>query len=339
MTGLRDRIDLRYRSENRIQSVMFELTHACPCRCQHCYLRRARGGELSTAEVVDLLGQLRAMGAVNLGLTGGEPMVRADLPEILAAARRERFYVTLLTTGLLLGPPQIALLQRHGVRSVEISLLGATAATHDALMRRRGAFDRATSAAAAARAAGLLVCLKATVLRPNAAELPAMATLAAGLGAEFSANAIVAPRTDGDRGPQALALNEDELAALDPKLLSGGLIPDEDTAGGAILVCRAGVTVAGISPQGDVYPCLMMRAPVGNVREASLEEIWRARPHPFLQSLRALRPEQIAACAACELRAQCRRCPGVAWTESGDLTRPSPTACVAAAGMARSLRR
>lgn len=338
MSGLRDAIDQRYRQEHRIQSAMIELTHACPCRCLHCYVQRERGGEMTAAEIADLLRQLREMGTVNLGITGGEPMVRADLWEILAAAARERFFVTLLTTGLLIGPDEVVLLKSHGVRSVELSLLGATAETHDSVMRRRGAFAHAVRAAELLRSAGLLVCLKTTVLRPNQHELPEMAALAARLGVAFSANAVVAPRSDGDRTPQALALSEDEVARLDPLLLRGGLIPDEDTDAGAILVCRAGSTVAGFSPQGDVVPCLLMRQPVGNIREASLEELWRRRPHPFLQTLRSLSPEDVAACHGCSLRRHCRRCPGVAWTESGELLSPSPSACAAASGLARAVR-
>lgn len=337
MSTLRDAIDLRYRREHRIQSAMLELTHACPCRCVHCYLHRARGDELTTAEVVDLLRQLREMGTINLGITGGEPMVRADLWEILAAAHREHFFVTLLTTGLLIGPEQAVLLREHGVRSVEISLLGATAPTHDAIMRRRGAFDHAVRAAELLRWEGLLVCFKTTVLRPNQYELPAMAALAARLGVEFSANAIVAPRTDGGRVPQRSALSEDEVARLDPALLQGGLIPDEDTVAGAVLVCRAGSTVAGFSPRGDVYPCILMPARVGNVRQARLDELWRRRPHPFLERLRAARPEDAAACHGCSLRRQCRRCPGVAYLEEGELLLPSPSACAEARGRARAV--
>jgi radical SAM protein with 4Fe4S-binding SPASM domain len=336
MTSLRDAIDERYRREHRIQSAMIELTHACPCHCTHCYLRRERGGELSAAEIGGLLSQLREMGTINLGFTGGEPMVREDLWEILAAAREAQFLVTLLTTGLLVGPAEAVRLRRHSVRSLEISLLGAEAATHDRIMRRQGAFAAAVRAAELARGEGLLVCLKSTVLRSNQHELPAMAALARRLGVEFAANAVVSPRIDGDRDSQQEALREEEVARLDPRLLSGGFIPAEDTQPGAVLVCRAGSTVAGFSPQGDVFPCILMRARVGNVRDATLAEIWRERPHPFLQRLRALRADDVAACADCQLRRHCRRCPGVAWLETGDLRQASPSACAAARGLARA---
>lgn len=334
MNSLLEEVERRYREGCRLQAVLWELTHACPCDCSHCLLDRRPGGELTLPEIERILAEMAAEGVVNLGLTGGEPLARPDWPEILDLASRHRFFVSILTTGWLVNEAAVDRFLAAGVRSLEISLLGAAPPTHDAIAGRAGAQERALRAARLARAAGLHVCLKATIMRPNAAELPAMARLAADLGVEFSANATVSPRVDGDRGPLAQALCEGELAALDPQLLTGGLLPDETTLGGAVLVCRAGRTVAGLSPTGELFPCVLWRRGVGSLRERSLRDLWRERPDPFLREVRALRPEQVSACLGCRLRAHCPRCPGVAWLETGRLGEASPTACAVARGLA-----
>lgn len=324
-----------YLSRNQLYALIIELTHRCPCRCRHCYVidNPAPDG-LDTADVCRILDQARDEGVIHVMLTGGEVLLRRDLDDILAHARRHRFFVSVLTSGLTLDDDAAAMLAEHHAYSVELSLLGATAAINDDLMRVPGALARICAAARRLRQHGLRTTLKATVMRPNAHELAAMRDLARELDCHFSASPTVAPRRDGHDDPLRLALDEDELAALDPALLGGGLIPGEE-GGGAALVCKAGRSVAGISPAGDVYPCIMWPRPVGNLRERSLQDIWHDDPDPFLLDLRGLEESHIATCAACDLRRHCRRCPGAAWLETGSLTEPAPSHCAAARGRAR----
>ena len=337
MTGLLHEIDQRYRAEHRLQAVMIELTHACPCDCAHCYLVRDPRDELSCTEIADIFDQLHQEGTVNLGLTGGEPMLRRDFPRILEMAHEHRFFVSVLTTGVTIGAPEIRLLQRNGVRLVELSILGARSRTHDGIMRHEGAFARLLTAARGLREAGIGVGLKCTIMKANQDEVEDMARLADELGARFSASISVMPRVDGDPAPLALALSEDEVARLDPRHTTGGLIPGEDHSQGALLTCRAGSTVAGISPRGEVFPCILIRHAVGDLRQRRLQDIWHDDPQPFLTELRGISAEDVAACHDCELRSVCRRCPGVAYQESGELRQPSPSACACARGIAANI--
>jgi radical SAM protein with 4Fe4S-binding SPASM domain len=333
VTGLREELFARYQHQCRPHSVLIELTHRCPCDCRHCFLVREPGSELTTTEMVALLAGLADEGVFNVGFTGGEPFLRSDLEKILAAARSHQFFVTLLTTAMSIGPAEVSMLRKQQVRMMEVSLLGASAETHDGIMRTPGAFDRTMGAVKRLREAGIAVTLKATVLRPNWRELASMTRLAADLGARFAANVSVAPRIDGDTAPQQLSLDETELSELDPDLIAGGLIPEEDHSGGALLTCQAGRTVAGISPEGEVWPCILFRRSVGNLRERSLREIWREDPDPFLLELRAMTEAEVPECASCQHRGHCRRCPGVAYLEAGRLGEPSPSACALARGL------
>jgi len=331
MLGLRDRVLRRYIENCRIATVLYEVTHRCPCDCVHCLVTRTAGKELKLDEVVDLFAQLRAEGALNLVFTGGEPFCREDFPEILEAAHRERFFSGVLTTATLVGASEAALLRRTGVRAVEISLLGASSATHDAIMQMPGAFDRMLRGVACLRDAGLAVMFKTTVLRPNWKELPKMKQLADELGVAFTASPLVAHRTDGNPAPLQYALEAEEVAQLDPEYVQAGLLPGEDYSG-ATLSCLAGITTATISPSGDVFPCVILRKRVGSIREQSLRSIWHSAPDPFLIGLRALKPQDASVCAACELQRHCPRCPGVSYLETGRIDDISMAACRIAEG-------
>jgi pyrroloquinoline quinone biosynthesis protein E len=337
MSSLLRQIERSYWERNQLHALAIELTHRCCCRCRHCYvIHSPQDDELTTEEVRDLLDQARQEGVFHLSLTGGEPFLRPDLPAILDHAREHRFFVTLLTSGLLIDADQADMLAAHRPYSVEMSLLGATDTVNDDLMQVPGALARIRRAAALLRERGVPVTLKSTIMRPNVDDLEAMRGLARDLDCAYNASPMVAPRRDGGQEPMALALDEDALAAIDPQELRHGPLPGEDYEGGAVLVCKAGRTSACVSAGGEVYPCLMWPQSVGNIRQRSLQSIWHDDPAPWLLELRSLRDEDLEACAACELRRDCHRCPGLAWQENGSFAGPAPSICMAARGYQRS---
>jgi radical SAM protein with 4Fe4S-binding SPASM domain len=336
MASLLDRVQKRYRDSGRIISVVLEVTHKCPCSCEHCYLRKDTSNELSTEEICDLLDQLKEEGVINLTITGGDPLARKDLDTILARARDHQFFVYLLTTGFLLDAQAVQMLKRNGVRQVELSLHGTDAFTHDAVMVRTGSFDRMQAAARFLVAAGIQVRFNSTITRCNHEQLHGLRELATNLGGSFGASASVAPHVDGSLDSMSIALSEEQVAQLDPTLLDGGLIPGETGSPGALLKCNAGVTAAGIGPRGEVYPCIIFRKELGNIRDNRLADIWRDNPNAFLESWRNLKQEEVAQCHSCEDKKFCRRCPGTAFLETRSLTAAQPSACTLARGMKKA---
>lgn len=328
MGTLSDLMARKYVEGNLLASVVLEVTHRCVCDCVHCYLVKEPHDELSLEEIEGLLRQLCAEGTLEVTLTGGEPFLREDLPQILGLLRKDRFQVSLLTTGIPVGKPEAELLKRSRVRLVAMALLGAGPQTHDALMRRPGAFDRTMRAAKALAAAGVLVELRVTLMEQNWRELPAMAKAAQDVGARVRGSITVMPRTDGDPAPLKLALRREALAQVDLSVLRGGVLPgEEEDRGGAILKCYAGLTSAGISPQGDLLPCIVLRRKVGNVRERTVKDIWHDHPDPFLVELRELATEEVRECFACERSSLCTRCPGIAYLLTGQLKTAPPSLC------------
>ncbi|MHC4607214.1 MAG: SPASM domain-containing protein, partial [Planctomycetota bacterium] len=97
-------------------------------------------------------------------------------------------------------------------------------------------------------------------------------------------------------------------------------------AGGADFGCGMGRTLVCVTAYGDVLPCPTLPLAAGNVREEALKRIWEGAP--VLAEVRRY-PDvtRMGPCLGCALRAYCRRCPGSAYTETGDLYAPAPSAC------------
>ena len=241
----------------------------------------------------------------------------------------------MITTGILIAEPEVKLFSRCGIKNLELSLLGATSETHDSIMRFPGAFRKTLKAVKLLRANGIGVSLKLTIMKENYRVLTAMVEIARRLDAGFSASITILPSIDGNTSPQIHALDEHEIELLDPRFLNGGLIPEEEFKGGALLTCAAGRSVCGISPQGDIFPCIILRHKLGNIRDSSLKEIWHNNPDPILYKLRSSKPEDISDCFACEQKPFCKRCPGIAYLETGQIDLPAFGACATAGAMKR----
>src|SRR5437016_13973140 len=104
MSGLMEEMAAKALRLNIPLNVQLDLTYRCNERCIHCYLDHHDHGEMSTAEILDLLDQLADAGVFFLTLSGGEIMVRADFFEILERARALTFSVKLKTNAVLIGP-------------------------------------------------------------------------------------------------------------------------------------------------------------------------------------------------------------------------------------------
>src|SRR5713101_7528569 len=137
-TPIMDRLISRTVRKHRPLSVHFDLTYRCNERCVHCYLDHDDHGEMTTAECLKVLGDLARSGTLFLTFSGGEIFLRPDLYEILAAARRLHFDISLKSNALLVTPERAARLREFGVRRVQISVYSDIPAIHDAITKVPG---------------------------------------------------------------------------------------------------------------------------------------------------------------------------------------------------------
>ena len=311
-------------------TATWELTHACPLECRHCYLDGLRGErELDTEEAKALLGSMARSGVLFLTFTGGEPLARGDFFRVAAEARRLGFAWRVLTGGTLVDGGAARELARLRPLAVDISLHGLEE-THDWMTRTSGSFRAATGAAERLAGLGLTVNIKTSLTPRGLADLPGVAAFARRIGAGHKTSALVFPphATWGAARPPVdeLILSDEEfsghvaaLERLEPSGFGRAARP-----GPADPLCAAGRSSFAVSPGGDVRACLMLREVFGNVREADVAEVWRSGG---LAAWRRTTSEARRACRDCDDAEFCFPCPGLAEGETGDPLAPAPTSC------------
>lgn len=168
-------------------TVAWEVTRACAFACRHCRAEaqpQRDPRELTTSEAFHLLDQIKRFGDPILVITGGDPMMRHDLYEIIRYAVQKGLRAALTpTTTRLVTPKALARVKEAGVRRVAISIDGPSAEAHDAFRAFRGSFRLARGIAQNIVAAGLSLQINTTVSRYNLHLLEEMMKLVADLGA------------------------------------------------------------------------------------------------------------------------------------------------------------
>jgi AdoMet-dependent heme synthase len=351
-TPLMDRLIARTVRGGLPLSVHFDLTYRCNERCVHCYLDHEDHGELSTQECIDILEQLARSGTLFLTFSGGEIFLRKDFEEILAAARRLHFDVSLKSNALLVNPERALMLKRHGVRRVQISVYSDAAAIHDAITKVPGSLQRSLAAIPLLQAQGIQVKIACPLMKQNLLAYRGVMTLAERLGVPYVLDMTITPMMDGGQStldhrvsPEALLpILQDEalhacgtrapVAEMDSVPVTGSSVSSGiESAAYEDLPCSAGHNSCYISPYGDVYACVQLPMSAGNLRKASFEKIWRHAPE--LDRIRSVRESALPVCSSCEIKSYCERCPGLAWMEGGDLLGAYERACSLAEQKAR----
>jgi radical SAM protein with 4Fe4S-binding SPASM domain len=343
-----DRLIARTVRKHRPLSVHFDLTYRCNERCVHCYLDHDDHGELTTGECLAVLEEIAKAGTLFLTFSGGEIFLRPDLFEILAAARRLHFDVSLKTNALLVTRERAARLRELGVRRVQISVYSEEPTVHDAITKVKGSLERTLAAIPLLLEQGLQVKLACPLMKENLIAYRGVMALAENLGVPYVLDLTITPMMDGSDGPLAHRVSTAELLPVlqDPALHGCHPQPVSQAAGtdetqspsfsSAVtsgidgsayddLPCSAGHNSCYISPYGDVFPCVQLPQAAGNLRRERFADIWYHAPQ--LEQLRAVRESQLPVCSRCEIRAYCERCPGLAWMEGGDLLGAYERAC------------
>ncbi|MFQ6132188.1 MAG: radical SAM/SPASM domain-containing protein [Armatimonadota bacterium] len=308
-------------------TMLWELTCRCNLRCAHCYVSRgAAEAELDTREALTVLDQLAEAGTLYLILSGGEPLLRDDFFTIAEAARQREFAVRIFTNGTKVNEEAAGRIADLAPLSVEVSLYGHRAATHDAISGVPGSHQQAIRALELLRERGVYTVAKTTVMRSNLAEFDQMRDWAEQHADRFLYNLLVMPGRDGDGGPLATRLTRDELRQFyDGRI--GAWEPDTPEVPLDASLCLAGFSIGAIGPSGTVYPCVALPLAAGELRQESFASIWNNSP--ILTKIRRLTLADTV-CRTCEDLGICSRCPALALLEDGELVGRAHGACAVA---------
>ncbi len=321
--------------------VIWNLIRRCNLTCAHCYALSADhdyAGELSFDEVSRVMDDLKAFRVPVMILSGGEPLMRADLFEIAARAKVLGFYVGLSTNGTLIDAPMADRVAAQGFDYVGISLDGLRE-THDRFRRKHGAFDASLGALRLLRERGVKVGLRYTMTAMNAADLPALLQLmhAEQVDKFYFSHLNYAGRGNIHRARDAhFAATRDALdrlfdaawdAARDGRSLE--FVTGNNDADGVYLLQwvqrrlpqwtdalrsrleawggnASGLHVANIDNLGHVHPDTMWwHHDLGSVRERPFSQIWADTSDPLMAGLKTQPRPVTGRCGACAHLAIC----------------------------------
>jgi len=275
--------------------LLAEVTYRCPLQCPYCSNPLNFAGsadELSTAEWISVLEQARALGAAQLGFSGGEPLLRQDLSELIAAARSLGFYSNLLTSGIGLTEARLEVFAKAGLDHIQVSFQAADEEINDLLAGSKHAFVKKLAVARAVKAHGWPMVLNVVLHRHNIEQLPRIIELCIELNADFvelatcqfsgwallNCAGLLPTRKQLQQAEQITQQYRKQLAAQHHPCQLIFVIPDyyeerpKPCAGGW------GSLFLDITPDGTALPCHSARElPITfpNVKEHSLEHIWR----------------------------------------------------------------
>jgi len=338
--------------------AVWEVTEACNLRCRHCHVTGANAGpdELTTEEGKRFLDQLSSIPEFRmLAFSGGEPLVRKDIDELLAHSARRGLVNVIATNGTLIDDARARGLKKLGVHGVAVGFDSTTPSIHNEIRRSPTAFDRAIRGIEACKAAGMVVQINYTAMRENLATLPDVIKFAHEIRADIMlcyqlvpmgrGSAIVSSALSAEDNRELVStvkrLQRDAVTIIEPVAAPQfwpHLLGRDDTrpkpvaSPEAFHGCAAGWGLLYVKPDGHIWPCPFVPISGGNVRDRSVEDIWRNGE--IFRKLRD-RSQLTGKCGSCENKEICGGCRGKAFAASGDPLAEDPTCYLHHKGMPR----
>ena len=271
--------------------VTLAVTDRCPCACPHCYAGAIGSGgidPMSREEWTGVIDQVKGIGTLEVIFTGGEPLLRDDLPDLVACAHKKGLLTRLSTNAYLLDRERVIELKRAGLDQCGISMDDADPAVHDSLRGLPGLHERATRALRLLREQGIRTRILAYASHRNVPEgLKRIIGLGRALGVDsvYINIPFAAGRWTGSFDE---VLSEAEMAEIRAILEPGFAYFEFPTPETRCCSFRKGILL--ITANGEVTPCPVIPYPVGRLREAPLAEIWRRHVLAMRRSFRGTCP-------------------------------------------------
>ncbi len=329
---------------------VWEVTGACNLRCIHCHAvsGKAAPDELTTDEGKRLIDMIASVSEFRtLVYTGGEPLVRPDIFELLRYSQKAGLANIIATNGTLIDEEMAFKLKDHGVVCNAISVDAADPSVHDMVRNKPGSFDLTLRALEATNKAGILLQINTTAMEYNMPHLPELIDFADDHGSGIMLMYQLVAVGRGEKIEKATLkksankylselIAEKQKSATTiiepvagpqywPYMLEKKGIKDGiglKLAGKVFHGCAAGRGFVYVKANGDVWPCPFVEVNAGNIRDRSFQSIYKESP--VFQNLRRREQTLKGLCGECNYKTVCGGCRGRALAYSGDYLAEDP---------------
>jgi AdoMet-dependent heme synthase len=327
--------------------VAWEITRRCPLACRHCRAGardREYSGELSTAECRRIIESLAGFSRPMIIWTGGEPMYRPDIIELVAYATDMGLRSVMAPCGTMVETDKLMALKEAGLMACSFSVDGADAGSHDSFRGVDGAFKNITRAMRIAVEVGMPFQVNTTVSKLNMDELSAVRELAIEYGAVLHDLFFLVPVGRG-KGVGQLALSASETESVLRwmfKMNAQGAIPMRETCapqavrlwytlgkpGNKPSGCMGGKGFVFISHTGVLQPCGFLDVPSGDLRTFDFDFSKAYTSSEVFNNLKQC-DNLSGGCGACAYRWECSGCRARAYAATGDYMAAETTCPIA----------
>lgn len=319
-------------------AVIWEITRRCNFDCAHCIVaasKKAVPNEITTAQAKKFIKTYASLGGRILGFSGGEPLLRQDLEEIVACGREFGFAnMSLATNGYILTRKRIESLKEAGITSIQVSLDGATAEQNAAIRTGGpGAFRKAIEGVRHAKSSGVGISIGIFLHPDNIVSVPQMLEICRAEGVSILRFSGFVPMGRG-RNPEVLRkihFTEEQIVGLlrfvsshNPEKTGVNLIFDHSFGPFYnYFTCGAGKDIFYMCSDGSIYPCSIMMHPelkVGNAFEENFENLRELLESDKMNNCRVPGDKITGACAGCKDLYWCKGgCRGAAFAYFQDI--------------------
>ncbi len=278
--------------------LLAELTYRCPLQCPYCSNPldfASNDRELATEDWVRVLRQGREMGAAQLGFSGGEPLVRQDLPELIAEARHLGYYSNLITSGLGLNQDKVEAFADAGLDHIQVSFQASDPELNNALAGSKKAFAQKLDMARAVKESGYPMVLNFVIHRHNIHQMNDIMDLCERLEADYvelatcqyygwafkNREGLMPSRAQLEQAEKEVNLYRQRLSDKGSAMKLIFVTPDYYEERPKACMNGWGSLFLTVAPDGTALPCHSARLlPIDfpNVQDMALRDIWYDSP-------------------------------------------------------------
>jgi len=318
--------------------ISWNVTKACNLKCSHCYRDAGKKDpqELNTKEAKELLQDIAHANFKIIILSGGEPLLRKDIYELISFAASLSLRPVLGTNGTFITKEVADKLKKAGLTRAGISIDSIDAKIHDEFRQKKGAWEATVKGMKACKEVGLDFQAHTTVSQTNFREIEKITDFVVGLGACAHHIFFLVPTGRGkeiddfslkpkdyEELLRKIVLRQKEMKIELKPVCAPQFIPLAGEMGLESRFqrgCLAGISYCCILPNADVHPCPYLPIKLGNVRQEKFSEIWRN--NKILLELRSLNFK--GKCGECAYKGTCGGCRARAYYRFGDYMAEDP---------------